>query len=47
MIFDCYKDNDEVAIEIINRFKKYLAMGLANIVNFIDPKVISIGGGAF
>ncbi len=45
MIFDCYKDNDEVAIEIVNRFKKYLSMGLANIVNFIDPKVISIGGG--
>lgn len=45
MIFDLYKENDEVAIEVVSRFKKYLAMGLANIVNFIDPEVISIGGG--
>lgn len=45
MVFDAYRENDEVAIEVINRFKKYLAMGLGNIVNFIDPGVISIGGG--
>ena len=45
MVFDAYRENDEVAVEIINRFKKYLAMGLANIVNFMDPAVISIGGG--
>jgi glucokinase len=45
MVFDSYKENDEVAIEVVDRFKKYLAIGLANIVNFIDPQVISIGGG--
>lgn len=45
MVFDAYEESDEVAIEVINRFKKYLAMGLANIVNFMDPQVISIGGG--
>ncbi|MGL4912985.1 MAG: ROK family protein [Romboutsia sp.] len=45
MVFDSYKENDEVAIEVVDRFKKYLAMGLANIINFIDPQVISIGGG--
>ena len=45
MIFDAYKENDQVAVEIINRFKKYLAMGIGNIVNFIDPGVISVGGG--
>ena len=45
MVFDAYRENDEVAIEVIKRFKKYLAMGLGNIVNFIDPGVISIGGG--
>lgn len=45
MVFDAYKENDKVAIEIVNRFKKYLAIGIANIVNFIDPEVISIGGG--
>ena len=45
MVFDSYKENDEVGIEVVNRFKKYLAMGIANIVNFIDPDVICIGGG--
>ncbi|MGL5314202.1 MAG: ROK family protein [Peptostreptococcaceae bacterium] len=45
MVFDAYRENDEVAVEVINRFKKYLAMGIANIVNFMDPAVISIGGG--
>lgn len=45
MVFDAYKENDLVGVEVINRFKKYLAIGLANIVNFIDPDVISIGGG--
>lgn len=45
MVFDAYREKDEVALDVINRFKKYLAMGLANIVNFIDPHVIAIGGG--
>ena len=45
MVFDAYRENDSVAKEIINRFKKYLAIGIGNIVNFIDPAVISIGGG--
>ena len=45
MVFDAYKENDDIAVEVIKRFKKYLAMGLGNIVNFIDPGVISIGGG--
>lgn len=45
MVFDAYREDDSVAIEVVDRFKKYLAMGIANIVNFIDPQVISIGGG--
>ena len=45
MVFDAYRENDEIAVEVIKRLKKYLAMGLGNIVNFIDPGVISIGGG--
>lgn len=45
MVFDLYKEKDKISIEVINRFKKYLAIGIANIVNFIDPDVVSIGGG--
>lgn len=45
MVFDAYRENDEVAKLVVERFRKYLAIGLANIINFIDPDVISIGGG--
>ena len=45
MVFDAFVQNDEVGVEVIERFNKYLAIGLANIINFIDPEVISIGGG--
>lgn len=45
MVFDSYKEDDKVAIDVVNRFKKYLGMGIGNIINFIDPDVISIGGG--
>jgi glucokinase len=44
-VFDAYRENDEVAVETINRFKDYLAKSIAAIINTIDPEVISIGGG--
>ena len=44
-IFDAYRENDEVAVETINRFKEYLAKSIASIINTIDPEIISIGGG--
>lgn len=44
-IFDSFKEGDRVSILVIERFKEYLALGIANIINFIDPEVISIGGG--
>lgn len=45
MVFDAYNENDEVAKNVITRFKDYLAKGIANIVNTIDPGIIAIGGG--
>ena len=45
MVFDAYREQDEVAIQVINRFKHYLAIGIANIINSIDPHVITLGGG--
>lgn len=45
MVFDSYRENDEVAIEVINRFKEYLAKTFANTINSLDPEIISIGGG--
>lgn len=45
MIFDGYKENDYVCIDVVNRFKKYLAKGIGSLINTIDPSVIAIGGG--
>ena len=45
MIFEAYRLKDELAIKSITRFKEYLAIALANIINFFDPHIIAIGGG--
>ena len=45
IVFDAYRQDDEVAKKVIARFKKYLAIGIANLVNTIDPEVVAIGGG--
>jgi len=44
-VFDAYRHKDVVAIKSIQRFKQYLAIGIANIINSIDPHIIAIGGG--
>ncbi len=44
-IFDAYRMKDPIAIKSINRFKYYLAIGIADIINSIDPHIIAIGGG--
>lgn len=45
MVFDAYRAGDDVAIQVITRLKHYLAIGIANIINSIDPHVIALGGG--
>lgn len=45
MVFDAFRENDEVALETINRFKSYLSKAMASMINTLDPDVISIGGG--
>ena len=41
MVFDAYKENDEVAVEVIcKRFKEYLIKGIISIIHFIDPEII-------
>ena len=36
---------DEAAKEVYDKYIKYLACGIANIVNIFQPEVISLGGG--
>lgn len=44
-VFDAADLGDEVAIEIIDMYIKYLAVGLVNLVNIFQPEAIIIGGG--
>ena len=42
---DSMRAGDEAAKEVYDKYIKYLATGLANIVNIFQPEVISLGGG--
>lgn len=45
MIFQAGKQGDELAIEIFRRMGVYLGIGLANLINILNPEMIVIGGG--
>ena len=45
IVFDAYKENDLLARKVVHRFKSYLAIGIAGIINTLDPHIIAIGGG--
>lgn len=44
-VFDAYKERDELAGEIVEKFAEYLGYALANFACVSDPDVIVIGGG--
>jgi glucokinase len=44
-IFDQAALGDPLAIETVHRTAKYMAIGIANIYNILDPEIIAIGGG--
>lgn len=44
-IFAAGKDGDELALEIFRRMGVYLGIGLANLINILNPEMIVIGGG--
>ncbi|EOD00426.1 ROK family protein [Caldisalinibacter kiritimatiensis] len=45
LVFDCAKEGDKVANESIDRMVKYLSIGIANLLNTLDPEIVAIGGG--
>lgn len=45
IIVDCAKEGDAISIKCVDRLIRYLSIGIANIMNIMDPQVISIGGG--
>jgi len=44
-IFEEYKNGDEIAIETVEEFARYLGIGLSHIATVVDPQAFVIGGG--
>ena len=44
-IFEAGLQGDELALEIFRRMGVYLGIGLANLINILNPEMIVIGGG--
>lgn len=45
-VYDAGRNGDELALAVFKRFGMYLGIGLANLINLIDPQIIVISGGA-
>jgi len=45
-VYEAGRDGDELALAVFKRFGMYLGIGLANLINLIDPQIIVIAGGA-
>ena len=43
--FDGKRLGDAAACEVVDEYIKYLASGLASMINIFQPEVLSIGGG--
>ena len=43
--FDAMRKGDPAGKEVVEKYLKYLACGLANVINIFQPEVVSIGGG--
>ena len=44
-VFDAAQEGDENAVNVIDTYTEYLACGLSNLINGLQPEVIGIGGG--
>ncbi len=44
-VIDCAKEGDPTAARVFDTYAKYLALGINNVISFLDPEVIVLGGG--
>jgi glucokinase len=44
-LFQAARAKDEVALEVVAESARYLAIGLAGVVNLLNPELVIIGGG--
>jgi len=45
-VYEAGVNGDELALAVFKKFGMYLGIGLANLINLIDPQIIVISGGA-
>lgn len=43
-VFELYKENNKVVIDIVNELCENLSKGISNIISVVDPEVIVLGG---
>lgn len=44
-VYEAGKEGDELAIEVFRRMGVYLGIGLASLINVLNPEIVVIGGG--
>ena len=44
-VFDAAKAGDEFSVDIVDYEAEYLAMGIGNLLNTLDPEIVVLGGG--
>ena len=45
IVFDAARESDPVGKAVFDRYVRYLAQAIVNVVNFLDPEIIVLGGG--
>ena len=45
ILFGCAKSGDETALAVLDRYAKYVAEGLIDLINIFQPEYVVIGGG--
>lgn len=45
LAIDCAKQGDPVALGVFHEYTRYLAHAINNVISFLDPEVIVLGGG--
>ena len=45
VVFDAAKEGDTVAMQVFNRYVKYLTIVINNVISSLDPDMIILGGG--
>lgn len=44
-LMELHKKGDETAIEVINTWHEYIALGMSSVINVLDPEAVVISGG--